>query len=440
MSQEFSPLVSIIPGGLAAVGCLAAAIVCLRRKRIIDDLPTSKTQGVFIGLSEIKGTAESASPLTGYLSGISCVYYSWQIEEHWSRTVTDTYRDSKGHVHTRTRTESGWKKIDGAAETIPFYLKDDTGLLQIRPGGAKIHGASSFNQVCGRNDPLYFGKGPSREIAHSTHKRRFQETAVPLHARLYVLGQAREREDMVAAEIAYDKNVPMFIISMQTERQISRSYACWFTAWFIIGLFIAAGSAAGWALLSGPGYTLEVRPFAVMIPVYLVVFVLSWLWTTYNNLINLHHQVERAWSQIDIQLKRRNDLIKNLIGVIQGFKQYESATLLLVAEIRQQLSSSALMGQEEQPRGLAPLLYMLAESYPEITAQASFMGLQQALIDTEQRIALARDYYNDVTTFYNTRLAVIPQRYIAFLARLHTENLFQTVEIERAPFKVDLAG
>lgn len=95
---------------------------CLRYKRIIDDIPTSKTQGVFIGLTDFKGSAESETPFTAYLSGIRCVHYAWQIEEHWSKTVTETYTDNKGHVQSRTRTESGWEKLASGGEFGHFYL------------------------------------------------------------------------------------------------------------------------------------------------------------------------------------------------------------------------------------------------------------------------------------------------------------------------------
>lgn len=437
MPSDISPLAAVIPGVLLAAGCLAGTLVCLRRKHLVDDTPTSKTQGVFIGLSELKGTAESAAPLTGYLSGAACVQYSWEVEEHWSRTVTETYRDAKGNTHTRTRTESGWKKINGGGESIPFYLKDDTGILQVRPEGAKIQGKSTFNQTCGRNDPLYYGKGPSSEIANSTHKRRFCETAVPLHAVLYVMGQAREREDIVAAEIAFDKTAPMFLISMQTEKQISRGYTFWNIFWFALGILVAAGSAAGWSVLSGAGQQAW-QPFITMIAGYLIIFLIAWLWITYNNVINLHHQVERAWSQIEIQLKRRNDLIGNLISVIEGFKQYENATQKMVAEMRSQVSTPERTAGQNQLKGLVPALHLLAENYPEITAQESFLKLQQSLVDTEQRIALARDYYNDTTTFYNTRLTIIPQRYVASIARLRAENLLMTADIDRAAFEVKL--
>jgi len=85
-------------------------------------------------------------------------------------------------------------------------LKDDTGVIRIIPAGAEIQDKEIFNKSCRFSDPLYFSKGPLREIANSDHERRFVETAVPLHANLYIMGQARERQDIVAAEIAKDKN------------------------------------------------------------------------------------------------------------------------------------------------------------------------------------------------------------------------------------------
>src|SRR3990170_2333738 len=117
----------VVLGGVVALGCLIVALSFLRRKRLLDDLPTSKTQGVFIGLVELKGTAESERPLTSYLAEVPCVQYAWRIEEHWSRTVTETYRDAKGRTQTRTRTESGWTQVAGGGESAPFYLRDDTG-------------------------------------------------------------------------------------------------------------------------------------------------------------------------------------------------------------------------------------------------------------------------------------------------------------------------
>ena len=439
MSYIFSPLIPIAAGSLLAIGCLIGAFFNLRRKRLIDDLPTSKTQGVFIGLTELKGTAESEMPLTGYLSGVRCVMYTWHIEEHWSRTVTETYRDAQGNMKTRTRTESGWKRVADGGESAPFYLKDATGVIRLNPEGAEIQSNTSFDQTLRPGDPLYYGKGPPTSIANSTHQRRFHETAIPIHAMLYVMGQAREREDIVAAEIAKDKAALMFMISTRSEKQISSGYGRWFWAWLILGLLVSLGGGAGWAVLASFGSMISWAPLGVIAGGYLLVLLIIWIWTTYNSLIGLHQQVEQGWSQVEVQLKRRHDLIPNLVQIIEGYRKYENETQRVVTEMRGQMEATPPGVAGTDFKGLVRVLRILAERYPELKASESFLKLQEALVDTEQRIALARDYFNDIVTFYNTRLDIIPDRYAAALARLRPQALMVASDFERAPVKVNLA-
>src|SRR5471030_1734949 len=109
-AQMIAPFLPWI--GLAiAVFALVASLRACRRKRLIDNLPTSKTHGVFIGLVEVKGTVQCEQPLVSYLAGTSCVYYSFDIQERWSRLVTETESDGKGGTRTVTRTESGWTTV-----------------------------------------------------------------------------------------------------------------------------------------------------------------------------------------------------------------------------------------------------------------------------------------------------------------------------------------
>src|SRR3989441_2765901 len=124
--NNVAPFVPLFPwaGGLLALICLLVALLSGKRKRLVDNLPTSKTTGVFIGLVELKGAAESAQPLTSYLAGQPCVQYQWRVEEHWSRTVTETDTDSDGKTRTRTRHESGWETVADGGGTIPVYLQD----------------------------------------------------------------------------------------------------------------------------------------------------------------------------------------------------------------------------------------------------------------------------------------------------------------------------
>jgi hypothetical protein len=423
-------LLPLLIGCLASALCLIGAFVCLRRKRYVDDLPTSKTQGVFIGLTELKGTAESESPLTSYLAGARCVWYGWKVKEHWSRTVT--YMDKNG-VHTRT--ESGWKEVASGGEEPPFYLKDDTGVLRIVPHGANIHGESVFDRTCRRQDSLYYDKGPAGAVSDSTHQRRFHETAMPLHAMLYIMGQAREREDVVAAEVACDKACPMFLISTKTEKQISSGYNVFIWAWSMVGIICALVGAAVSTQMFNSGA--QWFPFAVALGVYFVVLILGWTWTVYNSLVTLRNRVDQAWSQLDIQLKRRIDLIPNLVECVKGYSAHEAAVQQLVADLR-------TLGQTHDGRGgikgYSGALIAVAERYPALKADQSFLVLQKSLADTEGRIALARGYFNDIVTFYNTRLEVVPDRFVGRLARLFKQNLIQTADLGRAPVEVKLTA
>jgi hypothetical protein len=432
------PLLSVLLGSLAAAGFLVGVFWALRRKRLIDDLPTSKTQGVFIGLAELKGTAESETPLTSYLAGALCVQYDWQVDEHWSRTVTETYTDSKGRTQTRTRTESGWTKVAGDSKSIPFYLKDDAGIIRIVPDGATIHSIKTFDETASRSSPLYFGKGPQHEIANSTHKRRFHETALPLHTTLYVVGQARERQDVVAAEIAYDKNAPMFLISTRTEKQVSSEYGRWFWLFLVLGLMCAIGGAVARDMFADNA-GLSWQPFVIASAGFLAVLAVGWVWTVYNSLINLRNRMKQGWSQVDVQLKRRHDLIPNLVKVVEGYRDYESETQRVVTELRGQAEATPPGVPGTDFKGIAPLLRAVIERYPELKASESFLRLQQALVDTEQRIALARDYFNDIATFYNTRLEIVPDRFVAGLARLRPATLMSAADFERAPVRIQLA-
>ena len=429
-------LVATPAGVLMAIGCLIGAFRTLRKKRLIDDNPTSKTQGVFIGLVELKGTAEMENPLVSYLAGIQCVQYAYKVQEHWSRTVVETYSDGKGHMHTRTRTESGWKTVADGTEMSPFYLKDDTGIVRIVPEGAKIEGKEIFDKTVGRDDPLYFGKCPAGEIANSTHRRRFQENAIPLHAELYIVGQARERTDVVAAEIAKDKSAPMFIISTRTERQVSSGFNAGVWGWAISSLVLAIGVAAAWQYLDTP--TAIWLPYVIAAGGFIIAYMTGWIWTIYNSFINLHNRVGQGWSQVEVQLKRRNDLIPNLVQTVEGYRTHEKETQTLIAGMRNQLTATAPGVAGPDFNGVAPLLKAVVENYPDLKASGQFLQLQKSLVETEQRIALARDYYNQIATFYNSRLEMVPDRFIGALARLRPRTLMTATDFERAPVTVKL--
>jgi hypothetical protein len=142
-------------GGALALLLLYFSVAADRRRRLLHDLPTSKTTGVFIGLVELQGTAEAERPLTSFLANQACVYFQWSVEEAWSRTITETYTDSDGKTQTRTRTESGWTTVAEGGEAIPFYLQDDCGIIRVQPDRASIEAETAFDETCTPADPLY---------------------------------------------------------------------------------------------------------------------------------------------------------------------------------------------------------------------------------------------------------------------------------------------
>jgi hypothetical protein len=196
-------------------------------------LPTSKVHGVFIGLVELKGAAQCEQPLESYLAAVPCVYYSYTVEESWTRTTTVEVSDGRGGTRTETRTETGWTTVDSRTEMTPFYLQDERGSLLVQPEGAQVEALGVFQRNCSPADPLYYDKGPAMAIADSDQFRRFTETAIPLQAPLFLVGQARERRDVIAPEIATDPNGAEFLISVRSQEQVSSGLG-----WSIWGFFL----------------------------------------------------------------------------------------------------------------------------------------------------------------------------------------------------------
>lgn len=437
--HDIAPFLPWVGGALALL-CLWGALRANHRRRWVDDTPTCKTTGVFIGLVEVKGTAEAESPLVSHLAEKPCVCYSWSVDEHWSRTVTETYRDSDGKTKTRTRHESGWTTVAHGGDQAPFYLKDDSGVVLVQPQGAKIEPVTIFHETCSRGDPLYYAKGPTHAVSHSDHRRQFTETGIPLHTPLYVMGQARERKDIVAAEIAGDPKCPMFLISCRTEKQISRGLGIGYWIWGIVGLVLAAAGVAVFASANGGVWPHSVVPCMAAALVYLLAWALGWVWLVFNSLVGLRNRVSQAWSLVEVQLKRRHDLIPSLMAAVQGLSDYERQVQSEMAVLRTQMEATPPGVAGPDYRACTRLLVAVQEKYPQLRAQDSFLSLQRNLADTEQRIALARGYFNDIATYYNTRQERIPDRFVRRLAGLRLQTLMGANDFERTALSIDLAA
>ncbi len=175
----------------------------------------------------------------------------------------------------------------------------------------------------------------------------------------------------------------------------------------------------------------------------LVVVLAGWAIVTYNALVGLRNRLENAWAQIDVQLKRRYDLIPNLVEAVKDYMQFEQDVLTRVTEARAQAASAT--GPAEQARaenvltGALRQLFAVVENYPELKANENVMRLQEELTGTEDRIASSREFYNENVRVFNTRLQTFPTNLIAGMLGFRAREFFATGDdAEREPVKVDL--
>ncbi len=179
----------------------------------------------------------------------------------------------------------------------------------------------------------------------------------------------------------------------------------------------------------------------------LTVLIVMWGVGAYNALISLKNQVANAWKQIDVQLKRRHDLIPNLIAAVKGAMTFEKGTLEAVVAARNQAISVSAGGDvakiaavEGQLTGALHRLLAVVEADPDLKATANIGQLQEELTSTENKIAFARQLYNDVATQYNTKQRQVPTVFVAGIAGATPAPLWEiTDEAERAVPKVDLS-
>jgi len=167
---------------------------------------------------------------------------------------------------------------------------------------------------------------------------------------------------------------------------------------------------------------------AIILIAILAVVVL-WFISTYNGLISWRNRVKDAWSQIDVQLKRRYDLIPNLVETVKGYATHEQTVFENVTKAR--AASMQAQGVEETAKAENQLsqtlksLFAVSENYPELKANQNFLALQEELSSTENKISFARQFYNDSVMEYNTRLQRIPANLVASIGNFQPEQFFQ---------------
>jgi LemA protein len=160
----------------------------------------------------------------------------------------------------------------------------------------------------------------------------------------------------------------------------------------------------------------------------------------YNHLVGLRNRVRESWSNVDTELKRRYDLIPNLVETVKGYAAHERETLQSVIEARSRAVAStgrpaAQAADENALIATVKSLFAVAERYPDLKASANFLALQEELVDTEDRIQAARRFYNGNVRDYNNSCQSIPTNFVAALGRFETADFFEieSIEMRRAP-------
>lgn len=172
----------------------------------------------------------------------------------------------------------------------------------------------------------------------------------------------------------------------------------------------------------------------------IIAVILIYVWVVYNSLVTAKLRIKEAWAQIDVQLKRRTDLIPNLIETVKGYAKHEKELLENVTKARSDLMHANTAQQKAEANNFLTdtlkSLFAVAEAYPDLKASQNFMALQQELTDTENKIAYSRQFLNSNVLDYNTKLGVFPSSLVAKMFNFKEADFFETSEEEKKPVKV----
>lgn len=179
----------------------------------------------------------------------------------------------------------------------------------------------------------------------------------------------------------------------------------------------------------------------LIIVIALVGIIIIWLWATYNALVRLRNQTQEAWSDIDVQLKRRYDLIPNLVNTVKGYAEHERALFEKVTEARSRAMQAQTPGEKGQAENMLSQtlksLFAVAENYPNLKANENFAKLQDELSDTENKIQAARRFYNGNVRDMNTKIESFPTNTIAGMFNFKKFEFFELEQAEaKEPVKV----
>jgi len=177
------------------------------------------------------------------------------------------------------------------------------------------------------------------------------------------------------------------------------------------------------------------------IGVGVVVVAALWALLTYNTFVRLRNRIKNSWAQIDVQLKRRADLIPNLINSVKGYVKHEKGVLTELTKARTQMTNASTVAQKARASNMMTdalkSVFAVAENYPDLKASQNFMMLQEELAGTESKIAYSRQFYNDMVLALNNKVEMFPSKLIAGMFKFHPKDFFEAEAAERKNVKVE---
>ncbi len=387
-----------------------------RRRRKYADLPTTPAAAVFAGLNEVKGRAWVAQPLSSHRTQTPSAWWDYKLEEE--RRHTRTVTDSDGKSRTETYTE--WHTIETRSQdTGELEVVDDTGSVIVKLTGAKVVPKQIHSQTFRKEDNRGFFER-LLTAGNSTGRYRETERVVAVGADLFVVGESVLDEQRLVPVLAHK-----VMVSTRTEE----SHRTWLGVGVAaMALVTAVALTIGIAMLISPDSPGEPAAWLPGVVISILLLGVSWLITTYNRLRLVAQGADRAWSLIDVQLRRRHDLIPNLTSCVKAHADYEQSALVAATQAR---TSTDLSDAAENQTQVLRSLIAVAEAYPDLKADQSFQRLQRELADTESRIAGSRTFFNESVTLLRNRRQQFPASIVAGRVTIEHRDLIDARGFER---------
>jgi len=361
-----------------------------RRRMNLADTPRSRCAAVFIGFNEITGSVESVEASPAWFTGTMSAWWRSTLEEERVHTRVETTTDSEGRTQTRTVVEHRFETVESFSSAPLIRIADETGRVMVDLTSARLSVPATHIDIT--RDPKW-AEPNDRLPAATTGRYRQQEWTLVDGQPLYIVGAARL--DDAGTDVVVDgTGSGEFLVSTRTKARIAAGRRA--VSWFLL--------VAGLAAAVGGPIAVHASPLAVVLGGLGVgAVVVAWgTFELYNRLVRIKQLQERAWSLIDVQLARRATLIPQLVEVVKRYAAHEVGLQQAVASGRAMPATGWLA---------------LREAYPQLKADTVFQRLFEELAATENRMAGARDYFNDAVTILRDRTHTFPGILLAARAK-----------------------